>query len=117
MQPAWPSPKPHVSLSEETAEYDYVWVRRLTAVAIYGFFLLQASRVMGLPPGTHGVALRILGLLLAAMLVILVLQNRVLVATWLRESTGWSTARPAARASASMRFGPAGRTAAAARRR
>ncbi len=79
-----------LELSEETAEYDYVWVRRLTAVAIYGFFLLQASRVMGLPPGTHGVALRILGLLLATMLVILVLQNRTLVADWLRGSSAQS---------------------------
>ncbi|MEJ0072385.1 MAG: hypothetical protein WDO24_30990 [Pseudomonadota bacterium] len=48
-------------LSEETAAYDYLWIRRLAVVAIYGAFLLQAGQLLGLPASAYHVALRVLG--------------------------------------------------------
>jgi small conductance mechanosensitive channel len=71
-------------LSEETAAYEYLWIRRLAAVAIYGFCLIEAGQLIGLPRSVHDVAQRLVGLVLAALLVMLVLQNRAAVARWLR---------------------------------
>lgn len=71
-------------LSEETAAYEYLWIRRLAAVAIYGFCLIEAGRLVGLPESVYNVAQRLVGLVLATLLVILVLQNRGAVAGWLR---------------------------------
>jgi small conductance mechanosensitive channel len=73
-----------LQLSEETAAYDYVWIRRLATVAIYGFCLIQAGQLIGLPPAVYNVALRLLGLVLATLLIVLALQNRTAVADWLR---------------------------------
>jgi small conductance mechanosensitive channel len=71
-------------LGEETATYLYIWVRRLTATIFYGGFLLQAADLLGLPPAVYELLLRLLGLLVAGLLVVLVLQNRAAVAGWLR---------------------------------
>jgi len=71
-------------LSEETAAYDYLWIRRLATVAIYGFCLIVAGQLIGLPLGIYHGALRVLGLVLTTMVVILILQNRIAVADWLR---------------------------------
>jgi small-conductance mechanosensitive channel len=72
-------------LSEETAAYGYLWIRRLATVAIYGFCLIVAGQLIGLPLGIYHGALRVLGLVLTTMVVILVLQNRTAVADWLRD--------------------------------
>jgi small conductance mechanosensitive channel len=72
-------------LSDETANYEMVWVRRLTVTAVYGYFALEALVAVGADPAFNGVVGRLLGLLLAAMAVILVMQNRVAVADWMRQ--------------------------------
>jgi small-conductance mechanosensitive channel len=71
-------------LSEETAAYAYLWLRRLASVGLYGFFLVQAALLLGVPASVHNVALRVFGLVSATMLMILILQNRAAVADWLR---------------------------------
>jgi small conductance mechanosensitive channel len=71
-------------LSEETSAYAYLWIRRLVSVAVYGFFLIEAGLLVGLPTSVHHVAMRILGLVAASMIVVLILQNRSGVADWLR---------------------------------
>jgi small conductance mechanosensitive channel len=70
--------------SDETAEYAYIWVRRLATLAIYGYFAAQAALLLGLPAAGYATVLNALGLVIAAMLVILVLQNRHEVADWIR---------------------------------
>ena len=71
-------------IGDETAAYMYVWIRRLSAVAVYGYFAAEGAYVLGLPLAGYGAVLKLLGLLLSAMLIMLILQNRVSVADWLR---------------------------------
>jgi small conductance mechanosensitive channel len=70
-------------LGEETATYLYIWIRRLTATVLYGGFVLQAADLLGLPSAVYELLLRLLGLLVAGLLVVLVLQNRAAVSAWL----------------------------------
>jgi len=73
-------------LTDATARYIYVWVRRFTHVAVYGFFLLAAALELGLQPAGHAGLSKAVGLVLATMAIILVLQNRRDVADWLQHS-------------------------------
>ncbi|MGQ9368115.1 mechanosensitive ion channel domain-containing protein [Azospirillum sp. ST 5-10] len=71
-------------MRDETAAYAYIWMRRLFAVGVYGYFLAEGAYVLGLPLGAYGAVLKLLGLIIAAMLIVLILQNRTAVADWLR---------------------------------
>jgi small conductance mechanosensitive channel len=73
-------------VSDETANYAVIWVRRLTAVSVYGYFLTEVGLLLGLPRGLYGLILRSIGLLVVAMLVILILQNRTAVTGWLKSA-------------------------------
>lgn len=73
-----------LDLGNETAAYLFVWVRRLVTVGVYGAFALEAAPLLGLPAAAHGIFLVLLGLIIAAMLIALVMQNRRPVAAWLR---------------------------------
>ena len=64
------------SLSDETAHYLAVWIKRISVVAIYGFFSLQAGYLLGLEAQVFETLLRLLGLVLLVMLLILIAQNR-----------------------------------------
>jgi moderate conductance mechanosensitive channel len=67
-------------LTDETAVYLQVWVRRLSVVAFYGYAITELAAVIGVDPAMREVTARLWGLLLAAMSVIVVLQNRTAVA-------------------------------------
>lgn len=67
-------------ISDETAVYAQVWVRRLSVVAFYGYAITQLAEVIGVDPALREVIARFWGLLLAAMTLIVVLQNRAAVA-------------------------------------
>ncbi len=85
-----------LTVGDETAHYVLIWVRRLTAVAVYGYFLAEAGLLLGLPSGVYGLALRAIGLLVVGLLVVLILQNRAVVTGWLKgraESVAWSGVR------------------------
>jgi small conductance mechanosensitive channel len=69
-----------VPIADETAAYFHVWVRRMTATAIYGQFLAQAVYIVGLPTAGYVFLLKLLGVVVALMLVVLILQNRATVA-------------------------------------
>lgn len=73
-----------LSARDETAVRAYVWVRRLVVAGVYGYFLIQSAFVLGLPLAAYGALLKLLGLLVAVLLVALILQNRAGVAEWLR---------------------------------
>jgi small conductance mechanosensitive channel len=63
-------------LSDETAHYIHQWVKRVSIIAIYGFFGLEAALFLGLAQGAYQMSLRLLGLVVLGLLLVLVAQNR-----------------------------------------
>lgn len=85
-----------INVGDETANYLLIWTRRVTAIAVYGYFIAEAGLLLGLPPALHIFILRAVGLVVAGMLVIFVLQNRSAVTQWLKargESGAWNRLR------------------------
>jgi len=75
-------------LDGEGASYGFFWLRRFTVTAVYGHFALNAALLLGLDRFLYGLLLAILGLVLAAMVVVLILQVRAPVARLIRGSDG-----------------------------
>ena len=85
-----------VDLSDENANYLFFWVRRLTAVSVYGFFIAEALPLLGVGQGVQAFTQKLIGLVVASMVVVLVLQNRQPVRTWLSgvgTVSGWRRIR------------------------
>jgi len=80
-------------ISGETANYLFIWTRRLVWVAVAGYFLAEAALLLGLPAGGHAGLLRLLGLLVSGMVVVFILQNRAAVAGWVRGAAGTGPGR------------------------
>ena len=76
-------------LTDLTANYLFIWIRRLVGFSVFGFFFAEAALLLGLPHGGYTVLLRLLGLIVASLVVVFALQNRAPVAAWIRgdEST------------------------------
>src|SRR5262249_36685548 len=72
-----------VPIGDETANYAQIWLRRLANTSIYGYFLVQGLLLIGVPSALCLVLLRAVGLLVATMVIVLVLQNRTTVAEWM----------------------------------
>ena len=72
-------------LADSQAAYLYVWTARVCVVAVYGVSLTQVLLALGLPDSAYGLLIRLLGLILALMIFVLVLQVRQSVGTWIRE--------------------------------
>src|SRR5262249_36724180 len=47
-----------LTVTDETANYAVIWVRRLIAVSVYGYFLAEVGLLLGLQRGIHGLVLR-----------------------------------------------------------
>jgi small conductance mechanosensitive channel len=75
-------------LTGETAHYLYIWTARIAVVAVYGYFILEALRLLGLPGPMHGFFYNLLGLSVAILLIILILQNRDSVSDRIRPPEG-----------------------------
>lgn len=71
-------------LDDEGAAYGYLWVRRFAATVVYGHFLLRAAWVLGLALPTYRFLTNALGLFVAGMCIVFVLQIRGGVARRLR---------------------------------
>jgi len=71
-------------VSDETAQYLFIWCKRIVFVAVFGYFLLEALRLIGLSAAIHRFLLDMLGLAVAILLIILILQNRETVGRALR---------------------------------
>jgi small conductance mechanosensitive channel len=71
-------------LDEEDASYAYVWVRRLVDVSVYGYFLAEVALLLGLPRGGHAALVKIIGFVVALLVLVLVLQVRAPISAWLR---------------------------------
>jgi len=71
-------------VSDETAHYGTIWLRRLSVVAVYGYFGAEAALLLGLGEAAHGLLVKSVGLVVVAMLAVLIMQNRSAVSHWLR---------------------------------
>ncbi len=71
-------------LDNESVQYLYIWVRRVVRIGVYGFFILEAALILGLPQSLHIFLLKLLGLIITMMAIMLIMQNRVDVSSWLR---------------------------------
>lgn len=66
-------------LEDETAHYLFIWVRRFVLIITIGYFTAEALLTLGLPRGGYAALLKALGLVVWAMIVLLILQNRAAV--------------------------------------
>lgn len=73
-----------VPVLDETAAYITVWVRRIAVVSILGYAIAEAGLLFGLPWSAYDAILRVTLLIVSLLLVIVILQNRALVAEALR---------------------------------
>lgn len=73
-----------IPLADESAAYLFVWCTRLSAFIVFGFFLCQAALYLDVPKGSVHAFSSFIGMMITLMVVIIVLQNRVQVAKWLR---------------------------------
>lgn len=73
-----------IQVQDETAAYITVWVRRIAVVAILGYAVGEVGILFGLPWTAYDAILRIALLIVSLLLVIVILQNRSLVADALR---------------------------------
>ncbi|MGM0559887.1 MAG: mechanosensitive ion channel family protein [Pseudomonadota bacterium] len=71
-------------LNDESAAYGYLWLRRLTVPAVYGYVILDALLLLGLDPAAYELLLTLLGLVVTALGIVLILQVRQPVAVRLR---------------------------------
>lgn len=79
-RPAWPSP---IRASEETRNYLLIWVRRFAFWVIFGIPLTEAAWWLGVPGAVHALMLKGVGVVLAALVVVFILQNRETVRDWI----------------------------------
>jgi small-conductance mechanosensitive channel len=75
-------------MSDETANYSFLWIRRMTLLSLYGFFAIEALPALGVTPGAHDLLMKLLGLVICLLLIILVMQNRHPVAHEIRGDAG-----------------------------
>jgi small-conductance mechanosensitive channel len=73
-----------VQVSDETAAYITIWVRRIAVVGITGYAVAEAGLLFGMPWSAYDAILRVSLLVVSLFLVIVILQNRTLVAEALR---------------------------------
>ncbi len=84
LAPAYPHLR-IVGLRDETANYLDIWIHRLSRLAVYGFFGLQALVFLGLPPATYETLLKLLGFLVTAFVIVVIMQNKSAVSDFIRD--------------------------------
>jgi small conductance mechanosensitive channel len=87
-----------VPASEETRNYLLIWLRRFTYWTVFGYAVAAAAWWLGIPGGLYALMLKIIGLVVAILALVFILQNRVWVSRWISgeappEGGGWMRAR------------------------
>ncbi len=81
----------------ETRNYLYIWVKRFTFWGIYGFAVPEAAWWLGIPGPLYTLMLNLVGLVLALLAIIFLLQNWSSIADWIGgdglTASGWSRVR------------------------
>jgi len=93
------------SVTDESAAYAHQWIKRLTQIGVYGFFVLQAGFLLGMALPVYESLLRLLGLSILMLLLVLVAQNRHEVAQFIIDDKTRDTDEPAAVSSLRRGFG------------
>ncbi len=73
-----------IQCDDHSAEFIEVWVRRISAVGVFGFAASEVGLLFGLYAAAHDVLLKLVGLVVHVLLVVVVLQSREAVAHRLR---------------------------------
>lgn len=68
------------AISDETAQYLYIWTRRLAVIGFYGSFATEATRFFGVTLAAREGVFKTIGALITLLLIVVVLQNRSAVA-------------------------------------
>ncbi len=74
-------------IADREAAYLVVWFNRFWAVGLAGFLATDLLVTMGAPEASIGSVVRVVGLLLAVMAVVVILQSRAGVAAWIGGGT------------------------------
>jgi moderate conductance mechanosensitive channel len=87
-----------VPASEETRNYLLIWLRRFTYWTVFGYAIAAAAWWLGIPGGLYALMLKIVGLVVAILALVFILQNRVWVSRWITgeapmEGGGWTRVR------------------------
>src|SRR6516164_7963880 len=86
-----------VPLDAETRNYVYIWVRRFTLWAVFGFAVPEAAWWLGVPGAIYALMLNAVSLVLALLTIVFVLQNRAQIAGWIAgtpaTASGWGRVR------------------------
>jgi small-conductance mechanosensitive channel len=77
-----------LGIGDETAGYWREWTRRLVILAVYGYFAAGAALLLGLPTAGYEMATRTLGLVIAGLSAVLILQNRAAIARRIKGGSG-----------------------------
>lgn len=103
LAPAVPGLRP-LPVSDETAAYVDLWLRRLWVILVCGYALAEAGLLFGLPWGAYDAIQRLSHLVISIALGVMVLQNRVAVARVLRAPPLRPGDRPHRARAAARRF-------------
>ena len=71
-------------IDDAAASYALHWVRRIAAVAIFGYALAEVGLLFGLNPIAHDALIKLVALVVGVFLAMIVLHNRAAVASWIR---------------------------------
>ena len=86
-----------VPLGAETRNYLYIWVRRFIFWAVFGYAVPEAAWWLGAPGAVYALMLNVVGLVLALLAIIFLLQNRAPIARWIAgtpaAASGWARIR------------------------
>jgi len=77
-----------VRLADETAHYLYIWIKRISAVGVFGYFAIQIAGYLGLTGSAQSLLFKLIGLLLALLFVMLIMQNQRGVAQFIGGKEG-----------------------------
>ena len=88
-----------VPLDPENRNYLYIWIRRFVFWTIFGYAVPEAAWWLGAPGAIYALMLNVVGLILALLTIIFILQNRVQIGKWIAgapaAASGWGRARRA----------------------
>lgn len=87
LAPGEPTARP-VRLGDETAQYFHIWISRVSAVGVFGYFAIQIAGFLGLAGPAQSFLFKLIGLLLALLIVMLIMQNRRGVARFISGGEG-----------------------------
>jgi small-conductance mechanosensitive channel len=91
------APVAFAGVGEETRTYLYIWTRRFVAWIVYGYAVPEAAWWLGVPGGIYTTLLKTVGLVLAVLAVIFVLQNRLSLGNAIRGKSRPSEEAPSGR--------------------